>query len=208
MATFLDIGVLNYFNVIFTLLLVFVIIYGFLSFIKPFGGNTGLYALVAFAFAVLSITSPGALALITFITPWFFVVIFIGFFILFILMMFGLKQSDLKAGARSEFRIWPIIFAILILLFGLGHAFGQQTLNQGMGTTGIDTTGTDTSVTTDHLTIGNNGVSGTADETATGDFGNNVLNTLVNPQVLGMIVVMLIGAFAMFLLTKSWIDND
>ncbi|PIN81149.1 hypothetical protein COV13_02135 [Candidatus Woesearchaeota archaeon CG10_big_fil_rev_8_21_14_0_10_32_9] len=179
---------------------------------KPFGGNTGLYALVAFAFAVLSITSPGALALITFITPWFFVVIFIGFFILFILMMFGLKHSDLKAGARSEFRIWPIIFAILILLFGLGNAFGQQTLNQGTGSTGTGTTstsGTDTSVTTtDNLTVGNNGAPGTPDETATDNFGNNVLNTLVNPQVLGMIVVMLIGAFAMFLLTKSWIDND
>lgn len=213
MATFLDIGVLNYFNVIFTLLLVFVIVYGFLSFIKPFGGNTGLYALVAFAFAVLSITSPGALALITFIAPWFFVVIFIGFFILFILMMFGLKQSELKAGSRSEFRIWPIIFAILILLFGLGHAFGQQTLEQGTGTTDTTTTPTTVNVnnsgtTTDNLSLGNNGIPGTADQTATDNFGNNVLNTLVNPQILGMIVVLLVGAFAMFLLTKSYIDND
>ena len=208
MATFLDIGVLNYFNVIFALLLVFVIVYGFLSFMKPFGGNTGLYALVAFSFAVLSITSPGALALITFITPWFFVVIFVGFFILFILMMFGLKQSDLKAGARSEFRIWPIIFAILILLFGLGNAFGQQTLEQGTGTTGTgDNSNTGTTMT-DNLTVGNNGAPGNPDQTATTNFGTNVLNTLVNPQILGFIVVMLIGSFAIFLLTKSWVDND
>lgn len=204
MATFLDIGVLNYFNVIFALLLVFVIVYGFLSFLKPFGDNTGLYALVAFSFAVLSITSPGALSLITFMAPWFFVVIFVGFFILFILMMFGLKASELKAGSRSEFRIWPIIFAILILLFGLGHAFGQSTLEQGGGAT--STRGEVTR--TDNLTIGNNGAPGAPEDTSTDDFGTNVLNTLVNPQVLGMIVIMLIGSFAIFLLTKSWVDNN
>lgn len=203
MATFLDIGVLGYFSIIFTLILVFVIMYGFLSWTKPFGEkNTGLYALIAFAFGVLSITSKGVLTLITFMTPWFFVMIFIGFFILFILMMFGLKSEDLIAGKTSQFRIWPIIFTIVILLFGLGAAFGQDTLVAGTGGTQNNP-----EEVQEEVPPAQGGNVGSPSETATGDFGSNVLNTLINPKVLGMIVVMLVGVFAMFFLTTSWLDT-
>jgi hypothetical protein len=131
-------------------------------------------------------------------TPWFFVVIFIAFFILFILMIFGLKEKNLTAGASSELRTWVIIITVVILLFGLGSAFGQGTLNRGTGTTsdGNETTGTTS------LGTGSN-ITGSPENTATSDFGTNALNTLVNPQVLGMILILLIAVFAIFLLTTS-----
>ncbi len=199
MATFLDIGVLSYFRIIFSMILIFVIMYGFLSWTRPFGDKgSGLYALISVAFAILSITSKSVLQLISFMTPWFFVVIFIAFFILFILMIFGLKEKNLTAGASSELRTWVIIITVVILLFGLGSAFGQGTLNRGTGTTsdGNETTGTTS------LGTGSN-ITGSPENTATSDFGTNALNTLVNPQVLGMILILLIAVFAIFLLTTS-----
>jgi hypothetical protein len=199
MATFLDIGVLSYFRVIFAMILVFVIMYGFLSWTKPFGDkNMGLYALVSIAFAILSITSKGVLTMISFMTPWFFIIIFIGFFILFVLMIFGLKEKSLTAGAGPELRTWVIIITVVILLFGLGSAFGQGTLNRGTGTDVNATGGT----TTTSLSTPSN-ITGSAENTATSDFGTNALNTLVNPQVLGMILILLIGVFAIFLLTTT-----
>jgi len=198
MATFLDVGILGYFRVIFAMILIFVIMYGFLSWTKPFGdGSNGLYALVSIAFAILGITSTGVLTLVTFMTPWFFIVIFVAFFILFILMIFGLKQKDLTAGLSSELRTWVIIVTIVILLFGLGSAFGQKTLE---GTTG--TTSSDPSQVQGSIGTGDN-VTGAPSATASTDFGTNALNTLVNPQVLGMILIMLVGVFAIFLLTKG-----
>jgi uncharacterized membrane protein len=172
--------------------------YGFLSWTKPFGdGSNGLYALVSIAFAILGITSGGVLTLITFMTPWFFIVIFVAFFILFVLMIFGLKADKLTVGAGSELRTWVIIVTIVILLFGLGSAFGQKTLDQTTGTTSSDPSQVDGTIGT-----GDN-VTGAPSATASTDFGTNALNTLVNPQVLGMILIMLVGVFAIFLLTKG-----
>jgi hypothetical protein len=201
MATFLDIGVLGYFRVIFAMILIFVIMYGFLSWTKPFGDKgLGLYALISIAFAILSISSKGVLTLISFITPWFFVIIFLAFFILFVLMIFGLKEKSLTAGAGPELRTWVIIVTVVILLFGLGSAFGQGTLSKGSG----DTTTTDSgTVSADGTVDSATNVTGSPESTGTTDFGTNVINTLVNPQVLGMILVMLIGVFTIFLLTSS-----
>ena len=207
MATFLDIGLLGAVSTLFMVILIFVIVYGFLSWRKPFGGeNQGLYALVAFGIAIISMTSRGFVTLIMTITPWFFTLIFIGFFILFILMMFGLKEKDLMAGKTKELRTWVIILTVIIMLFGLGAAFGQTTLEAGTGTTpnnnGEPSTGEpgqiyygddfqETTTTT------------TTARTASQDFADNVLATIFHPKVLGMIVILLVGAFAMFLLTKG-----
>ncbi len=197
MVEFLDTGILSYFSIIFTFLMVFVILYGLLSLTKPFGENkNGLYAIIAFAFAILSISSQSILHLITFITPWFFMLIFIGFFILFILMIFGLKADQIKAGMSSELRTWVIILTVVILIFGIGATFGQQALEEGRGEPG----GTDPSVVEPGDGTELNG------DTDTDDFVTNVMNAIFNPQVLGLIVVMLVGAFAMFLLTKTNID--
>lgn len=199
MATFLDIGILSYFRIIFSMILIFVIMYGFLSWTKPFGDkSSGMYALISIAFAILSITSQGVLHLISFMTPWFFVVIFIAFFILFVLMIFGLKEKSLTAGSTSELRVWVIIITVVILLFGLGSAFGQGTLSGGSGDSDNGTVEGGTS----SLGAGGN-ITGSPENTATSDFGTNVMNTLVNPQVLGMILILLVGVFAIFLLTTS-----
>jgi hypothetical protein len=208
MVAFLDIGLLGYFRVIFTMILIFVIIYGLLTWTKPFGDSgNGLYALIAVAFAVLSITSTSVLTLVTFMTPWFFVVIFVGFFILFMLMIFGLKDKDLSAGKTPQLRTWVIIITIVILVFGLGSAFGQKTLEQGSGTSGTTTTSTTSNVSglggVGGTGIGTTNATGTPESTASGSYQSNTLNTLVNPQVLGFIAIMLIAVFTVFLLTSG-----
>lgn len=209
MVAFLDLGLVGTVSGIFMVIMVFVIMYGFLSWTKPFGGDSqGLYALIAFGFAAISMMSRGFITLIAFITPWFFTLIFIGFFILFILMMFGLKQGDLVAGKSRELRTWVIILTIVILLFGLGAAFGQTTLEAGTGTTpGAPTTTAPSTGEPGQIYYGDDYEQTTPTTTtpspASDSFGENVMATLFHPKVLGMIVILLIGAFAMFLLTKG-----
>ncbi|MFT4260804.1 MAG: hypothetical protein ACMXX9_00035 [Candidatus Woesearchaeota archaeon] len=192
MATFLDIGLIGIAAPIFAFLLFFIITYGFLMKSKPFGDQNGLYALIAVAIGFIVLISDAATFLLLFMTPWFFVLIFIGFFILFILMMFGLKEKDLTAGATSELRTWAIILTVVILIFGLGQVFGQTSLEAGGFSEGQPTPAPEpqagsTSVSTD-------------------DFGTNVVNTLINPKVLGLIAIMLVAIFSMFLLTRTQVD--
>ncbi len=185
--------------------------YGFLSWRKPFGGeNQGLYALIAFGIAIISIMSRGFVTLIATITPWFFVLIFVGFFILFILMMFGLKEKDLVAGKTPQLRTWVIILTVVVMLFGLGAAFGQETLEAGTGATPTQDTTEPTPPSTGEpgsVYYGDDfeeETTTTTTTTTTGDdFADNVLATIFHPNVLGMIVILLVGAFAMFLLTQG-----
>lgn len=208
MVTFLDIGILGVVSSLFMVILIFVIMYGFLTFTKPFGDkNQGLYSLIAIGIAFISMTSRGFLILIATITPWFFTLIFISFFILFILMMFGLKQKDLVAGSRPELRTWVIILTVVILLFGLGAAFGQTTLEAGTGVP-INQNGTPSTGAPGQVYYGDDFdndviLTPTTPTTASTSFADNVMETIFHPKVLGMIVILLVGAFAMFLLTKG-----
>jgi len=222
MATFLQVGgVLGYFGVVFAFLLVFVLIYGFLSLIKPFGDKQlGLYAIIALAFSILSIVNGSVLKFIYFITPWFFVIVFIGFIIMFALMMFGWKAETIAERATTtNFKTYAIVIIVIIIIFGLGSAFGQNTLEQGTGVNGTNqaTGGSNTPSTTNPTNvvvsnptqlpdISNQGATGAPSKTSTSNFGENVLNTLVNPQVLGLILIMFVGVFAMFFMTKTFID--
>ena len=53
MATFLDIGLAQHFSVVFTILLVFVIVFAVLEKSKILGGNKGLHSLIALSLAML-----------------------------------------------------------------------------------------------------------------------------------------------------------
>lgn len=191
MATFLDIGLLAVAAPIFGFLLIFIISYGFLIKSNIFGDNKGLYALISVCLAFIVLISDAVSILLLFMTPWFFVLIFIGFFILFILMMFGLKPEDLQAGKTQELRTWVIILTVVIVLFGAGAVFGQSSLEAG----GF---GGEEEQSQDRPPVGE---STTAVDTD--DWGTNVVNTLINPQVLGLIAIMLIAVISMFLLTRT-----
>ena len=70
MATLLDVSVLGYFSPIFTFLLVFVLLYGVLTKINPFGDQKGVYAILSLVAAVLVLIYPPAVQFINLFTPW------------------------------------------------------------------------------------------------------------------------------------------
>jgi len=139
---------------------------------------------------------------------------------MFALMMFGWKAETIAERATtSNFKTYAIVIIVIIIIFGLGSAFGQNTLEQGTGVNGTNQTisGSDTTATTNPTNvvvpdptqlpdISNKGATGEPSRTSTSNFGGNVLNTLVNPQVLGLILIMFVGVFAMFFMTKTFID--
>ncbi len=223
MATFLDIGLLGKFNVIFTFLFVYAIVYGLLEYGKIFGdggpdGRKGIHAIIALAIAFVSVISKPISALISFMIPWFFILALVIFFIIFAIKIFTGDKYDISRAitTNSQVYTWIIVIAIVIMIFGLGKAFGSDTLkaggwdgttsveepNDGMGDYATETSGGDSMADKfiDETGIGNSQLAGTPGSTATSDYSKNVLNTIVNPKVLGMIFVLLVGVFAIFFL--------
>lgn len=191
----LDVGILEAFGAVFTMLLIFVIVYGFLTLTNFFGDKKGLYGIIAFTVAVLSLINPGILFMIGFMAPWFFLMIFIAFFILFALMIFGLKREQMEEwelGANTTLRTTVITITVVIFLAGLAVGFGQDAL----GFT------TDTAQNQTTTQPGPGGVGEVPTDVAGDDFLGNVVATFINPNVLGLIVIMLVGAFAAFFLAR------
>lgn len=201
MATFLDVGLLENFGVIFVILLVFLILFGILEYIKAFGeGKRGLHAIISLVVALLFLVSKVATAMVKMMVPWFMVIAIFIFFVLFFVRMFGRTEADMRSliGDPNVYP-WIIIFAVLILLLALGNALGQGLLEQGEGTQaptnytggagGVPGTGFDPST-------------GTTASTTTPSFSTNLLNTLRHPKVMGMLFVFLVAMFALLFLTK------
>lgn len=183
MATFLDVGLLNYFSIIFPALLVFAIVYAILNTTKIIGGNKSLDAIVAVALGFMVLLSEDIVQVINFMAPWF-VLVFI--FVLLLVLVYrtaGATDKDITEYIRTDRSVKWAIFAVGIIIFlaGLGTVLGQNIgpyLQGGNATTIEDI---------------QSGV-------ATGDWEQNVTATLFHPKILGVIMVLVIAVFAIALL--------
>jgi len=201
MATFLDIGLFPHFESIFIVLIVFLLLFGLFEYIKVFGeGKKGLHAIISLVVALMFLVYRIPSLMVGMMVPWFTVIIIFIFFTLLMVRIFNVGESDLtKLIKDANVYPWIIIFAALILFLALGSAFGQNLLEQGepeMASSNATTEGTYYPESTEGLTA-------ETTSTATPSFATNLLNTLRNPKVLGLLFVMLVGAFALLFLTKS-----
>lgn len=191
MATFLDVSILGHFTSVFTFLLVWVIIFGMLEVFKLFGdGHRGLHAMIALSVGFIVLFSKGVVTVIQTFTPWFVIVIILIFFIIFAVRMFGVSAAEVTAGFHNNSVIltFILIFAAIIILFSLGAGFGQTSLEEGA------TPGTLHNATN---------VTAAPGSTDTSSFSQNLYNTIYNPKVLGLILVMMIAVIAMLFLTSK-----
>ena len=118
MATFLDIGLLQKFEIIFPFLLVFIIFWGIFGYSKFLGENKFLHALVALILAILVLFSDTVTRAINSMAPWFVLIII---FMLFLLMMgntVGLSNSEMLTDFRW-LRITFVIIFFVIFIFNL-----------------------------------------------------------------------------------------
>lgn len=186
MATVLDLSVLKFFSPVFSWLLSFLLVYGFLEVTQVFK-NRGVHAMVALAFTLMVAVSSTATLAIAAMAPWFMVIIFFIFMVYLISNFMGVGGGDIigALGGKAGATWWIMIIGIIILAVGLSNAFGQQLLQarQGGNQTEAATTGTP------------GGVSGQV-------HGQAVLLTITNPKVLGMMLLLFIAALTIALMTQ------
>ncbi len=187
MATFLDIGLAQHFNVIFPVLLVFVIVFALLEKSKILGDNKGLHSLIALCIAIMMLFVPGVVQVIGIMAPWFVLLfILILFFFLLLLSLGTPMEKIVKVAAVWQTPHWFFLIIGLIIFIGaLGSVYGGAMLpysaepGEANVTAEVDTT------------------------TDTGDFNQNVGRVIFHPKTLGFFFLMMIGALTVRLLAST-----
>lgn len=207
MATPLDIGLLRQFDVIFPFLLVFVLVYAGLGFMKAFKDNKALHALLALVLSFLTLFSPLAIRTINIMSPLFVILMIFILFALMIFMTLGPSESDVLNALKSkeyQFTWWWIL--AFILLIGFGSFFKAVVETQGSipGYSSIPGTG------------GSPGTSGSTSPAAPSAGGPPIqgapgqeadfFKTLFHPKVLGLVFIMLLGLFTINRLASAGVE--
>jgi len=182
MATFLDIGLLEHFSIIFYLIFIFVLLYAILTITKVLGENKNLNAMLALALALILSLSGTTRDLISFVTPTFFIFIFFAFFAVLIYKFLGASDDDVKSiiGTKSGTRGFILIIILIIILSSFGKIFFTGPISSDVNET----------------TAVNASAVGTKGESA-------LAATLTHPKVLGLVLILFIGAYAMSYLSKQ-----
>lgn len=217
MVTLLESGLLENFQLVFSLILVVAVVYGVLSLTKVLGDNKGLYAIVALVLGVLVILIPDVSKLINIMAPWF---VFFFFFLVFMIIaykIFGATDGDIASVLKDRAVVWVIlIIAILIVIGSFGAVFGQRLLTgENIGPQGPFSDGSTVKVVdgrSDRVVIdartGEVIRGGRTTPLGRGSVGSqnyaqNLLSTLLHPKVMGMGLIGLIGLFTIAILAME-----
>ena len=183
MATVLDFGLIQAFDVVFPVIFTFALVFALLSKTKAVGSNVSINAIIAVAVSFMILLSRTVIDLINFIIPWFTVAIIFFVLLLLVFYTFGLRESNILEFVKTDKSVgWVIVgIGIVIILAGFGTVVGQKLTEQAF--------------------IGEDVVNGTDGGTATSDFSQNLMAILIHPKVLGLAILFAIAIFAVALLT-------
>ncbi len=186
MAAFLEIGLLEYFSIIFPAILIFVLVFALLQKIKILGDNKTINALVAVALAFIVLLSKNILSIINFAAPWF--VIFIVFMVLLLTVfkLMGASDENIAGVIRTDKVVqWTIIaISLIIVVSAFANVYGQKLLPFTTKEVNVTETGETISV-------------------ATPSFKTNVAAVFFHPKMLGAIFLLLVAVFTIGLITKE-----
>lgn len=115
MATVLDLGLLKGFTDIFVWILVFIIVYGVLE-VTNLLKNKGLHALFAFAITAVIVLTGGGTNLITAMLPWFIVISALVLFILMLGQFAGLNTKEIVSNFGGRGVVWYLAVPMFVIL--------------------------------------------------------------------------------------------
>ncbi len=177
-ASIIDLSIMQGMSAIFLIIMVFIMIYALLQKTKVLGGNYALDATIAIAVSFMMIISGTVMEIISNMTPILVLCLFLGVFFIMATRFIGIEDSSIVAMLGGQNAVWWfIIIGILIFLGAAGQVVGP--ILAGGGGEGAK----------EAIQPGETG------DVGTGDYQQDLRNTLFHPTFLGMVVLLLIGSF-------------
>lgn len=178
MATILDLGLLKGFVDIFVWILVFLIVYGALE-VTNLLKNKGLHALFAFVITAVIVLTGGGTQIITAMAPWVVVIATLIFFILILAGFAGADLKDLPGIFGKKAVIWIVAIPLFVILVIAWTQQGPQERTVVDETTG------------EVITVA----------VEAPQKQRPYIGILTDPKILGMFLIMGIGAMTLALMT-------
>ncbi|MBI2144902.1 hypothetical protein HYU18_01125 [Candidatus Woesearchaeota archaeon] len=176
MASILDLGLLKGFSDIFVWILVFIIVYGALE-VTNLLKNRGLHALFAFVVTAVIVLTGGGTNIIAAMAPWVVVIAAFMFFLLLLGQFAGLEQKQIVSVFGTGWT-WVLAIPLLIILI---VAWTQ---------------GPESEVVVDPVTGEEIAVDTPREQ-------RPFLGILTDPKVLGLILIMAIGAMTLTMMARG-----
>jgi hypothetical protein len=196
--------------------------------VDPFkGAGKNFYGILAFILAIILSVSPVMVKFTLTATPWLVILVMVGFFIVFFSSMFGVKEASLTGAFTGQGKGWFIVLLIIVILFSIGSAVGPALLTARTPGQSAEM-GSGVPVSPDEPVFDANGnlvsagsllapdsgssvaggaggvVSGvTRQGTATDNFGTNLIFTLFNPKVVGVLFLFILGSLTIILINTG-----
>lgn len=179
-------GLLQYFSVIFTFLLVMIFIYAVMEWTKMFGSSKGIHLIIGLIFGVFAIMIPDITKLISVMIPWFVLLFIFSLLIIMAYKIFGASDDDILGALKGDRTIiWVVIIvSIIIVIASFSTVYGQRLLS---------------SDATDDTTASDEGPT----STTTSSFSHNIGATFFHPKVIGLIFIFLVAVFTIAILGVS-----
>ena len=130
MATLLDIGLLQHFQIIFPFLFITIFIFAIFSLVKPFGDNPFANVSISVILGFMTLLSPVIRKTINIMAPWFVLLIMFIVLILFSVQVLGgtregIWESLMKAQ-NHYIIVWVVAIALVIGLGSLSAAISEE----------------------------------------------------------------------------------
>ena len=216
MTSFSDLSIMQQFSGVFVFFLVFIVVYAFLQFTKLFNkteGAKGIYAVIAIVVAFIVSLSKGAFTAITNMTPWFATLIVFLFLVMFVLKIFTGPDDELfpKLIKDKPAVYWTLIgIFIIILISSFTPAIQYEHTGNQIEKEQFEQKHLSSSTSSDNETITTGVQRSQVYATNTNQdtrppqtIGDQVLQTILHPQMLGVLLLFFIAGFAVLLLTRS-----
>ena len=153
---------------------------------KAVTDTVAINAIIAVMIAFLVLISDTIITMITFMIPWFAIMIIFLVLMLLLFQIFGAKDSDFSAAVKHPAVMWMVIaISAVIFLASLGQVIPEDIVQLTGGET--------TTVSTGDLS------------TSGGGFSQNLIGILFNQKVIGLVIVFLVAVFAIAFLSGNTI---
>lgn len=120
MATFWDVGALEYITPVLVFIFVFVVIFAILQKFKILGGHQRIDFIVSLVVSLIALISENAVKLVGVLSTWY-VLLLVAVILIVLAVSAGIKEGGDAFELGWRIIIWP---AVIILLVSIAHVFG------------------------------------------------------------------------------------
>lgn len=130
MATLLDIGLLQHFQIIFPFLFITVMVFALLVMTKSFGDNRFVHLVLAIILGFMTLLSPIVRNTINIMAPWFVLLIIFIVLCLFAVQILGASTEGVWQGIllpqNQHIIVWVVALSLLIGFGSLAQAISEE----------------------------------------------------------------------------------